>query len=80
MALEPARRIEAASRARRPSCYPREWRGRDLAAGLSSAAVVVPKAMAHATVAGLPPQVGLSTAFVPMASGAPVRARRGPGS
>ena len=80
MALEPARRIEAASRARRPSCYPREWRGRDLAAGLSSAAVVLPKAMAYATVAGLPPQVGLSTAFVPMASGAPVRARRGPGS
>ncbi len=36
-------------------------------AGLTSAAVVIPKAMAYATVAGLPLQVGLYTAFVPMA-------------
>jgi SulP family sulfate permease len=35
-------------------------------AGLTTAAVVVPKAMAYATVAGLPIQVGLYTAFVPM--------------
>ena len=38
----------------------------DLVAGLTAAAVVVPKAMAYATIAGLPVQVGLYTAFVPM--------------
>lgn len=37
----------------------------DLVAGLTAAAVVLPKAMAYATVAGLPPAVGLYTAFVP---------------
>ncbi len=37
----------------------------DLIAGLTAAAVVLPKAMAYATVAGLPVQVGLYTAFVP---------------
>jgi high affinity sulfate transporter 1 len=38
----------------------------DFLAGLTAAAVVVPKAMAYATIAGLPVQVGLYTAFVPM--------------
>lgn len=38
----------------------------DLVAGLTVAAVVLPKAMAYATVAGLPVSVGLYTAFVPM--------------
>ncbi len=38
----------------------------DLLAGLTAAAVVVPKSMAYATVAGLPIVVGLYTAFVPM--------------
>ncbi|HEY7055457.1 MAG TPA: SulP family inorganic anion transporter [Vicinamibacterales bacterium] len=38
----------------------------DLIAGLVAAAVVLPKAMAYATVAGLPVEVGLYTAFVPM--------------
>jgi high affinity sulfate transporter 1 len=38
----------------------------DLVAGLSAAAVVLPKAMAYATVAGLPVAVGLYTALVPM--------------
>ena len=38
----------------------------DLVAGLVAAAVVLPKAMAYATVAGLPVAVGLYTAFVPM--------------
>jgi sulfate permease, SulP family len=38
----------------------------DLFAGLTAAAVVVPKAMAYATIAGLPVQVGLYTAIVPM--------------
>ena len=35
-------------------------------AGLTAAAVVIPKAMAYATIAGLPVQVGLYTAFLPM--------------
>jgi sulfate permease, SulP family len=38
----------------------------DMVAGLTAAAVVLPKAMAYATVAGLPVAVGLYTAFVPM--------------
>ena len=38
----------------------------DVVAGLTGAAVVLPKAMAYATVAGLPVAVGLYTAFVPM--------------
>ena len=39
----------------------------DIVAGLVAAAVVLPKAMAYASVAGLPVAVGLYTAFVPMA-------------
>ncbi len=46
--------------------YSRAWLGADVVAGLTTAAVVVPKAMAYATIAGLPPQVGLYTAFLPM--------------
>ena len=38
----------------------------DIVAGLVAAAVVLPKAMAYATVAGLPVAVGLYTAFTPM--------------
>ncbi|MFO0829941.1 MAG: SulP family inorganic anion transporter [Phycisphaerales bacterium] len=38
----------------------------DIVAGLTASAVVLPKAMAYATVAGLPVEVGLYTAFVPM--------------
>jgi sulfate permease, SulP family len=38
----------------------------DLVAGFTAAAVVLPKAMAYATVAGLPVEVGLYTAFIPM--------------
>jgi SulP family sulfate permease len=41
------------------------WRP-DLVAGVTAAAVVIPKAMAYATVAGLPVEVGLYTAFLPM--------------
>ena len=47
--------------------YSREWLRADVAAGLVAAAVVIPKAMAFATIAGLPVQVGLYTALVPMA-------------
>jgi MFS superfamily sulfate permease-like transporter len=39
----------------------------DLLAGVTAAAVVIPKAMAYATIARLPVQVGLYTACVPMA-------------
>ena len=47
--------------------YPKEWLRPDLVAGLTAAAVVIPKAMAYATIAGLPVQIGLYTALVPMA-------------
>jgi len=46
--------------------YQRDWLRPDVIAGLTAAAVVIPKAMAYATVAGLPVQVGLYTAFLPM--------------
>jgi high affinity sulfate transporter 1 len=49
------------------SGYRRDWLRPDLVAGLVTAAVVIPKAMAYATIAGLPVQVGLYTALVPMA-------------
>lgn len=48
------------------SSYKREWLGADIIAGLTTAAVVIPKAMAYATIAGLPVQVGLYTSFLPM--------------
>ena len=38
----------------------------DVVEGLTTAAVVIPKAMAYATIAGLPIEIGLYTAFVPM--------------
>lgn len=46
--------------------YSMEWAKADAVAGLTVAAVVIPKALAYATVAGLPIQVGLYTAFLPM--------------
>jgi len=46
--------------------YRKEWLRADVVAGLTAAAVVIPKAMAYATIAGLPVQVGLYTAFVPV--------------
>jgi SulP family sulfate permease len=45
--------------------YRKEWLRPDVIAGLTTAAVVIPKAMAYATIAGLPVQVGLYTALVP---------------
>ena len=38
----------------------------DVVAGLTTGAVIIPKAMAYAMIAGLPVQVGLYTALVPM--------------
>jgi high affinity sulfate transporter 1 len=46
--------------------YDKEWLRPDIVAGLTAGAVVIPKAMAYATIAGLPVQVGLYTAFLPM--------------
>lgn len=46
--------------------YRSEWLRPDIVAGLTAGAVVIPKAMAYATIAGLPLQVGLYTAIVPM--------------
>ncbi|KAF0813607.1 putative sulfate transporter [Andreprevotia sp. IGB-42] len=46
--------------------YRADWLKPDLIAGLTAAAVVIPKALAYATVAGLPVQAGLYTCFIPM--------------
>ena len=46
--------------------YRQDWWRPDLIAGLTAAAVVIPKSMAYASIAGLPLQVGLYTAFLPM--------------
>jgi sulfate permease, SulP family len=46
--------------------YKKQWLRPDVIAGLTTGAVVIPKAMAYATIAGLPVQVGLYTAFLPM--------------
>src|SRR5512139_2409227 len=46
--------------------YQKEWIRWDILAGLTTAAVVIPKAMAFATIAGLPVEAGLYVALVPM--------------
>jgi len=46
--------------------YRSDWLQPDIIAGLTAGAVVIPKAMAYATIAGLPVEIGLYTAFVPM--------------
>lgn len=46
--------------------YRREWVVRDVVAGLSAGAVVIPQGMAYATIANLPVQVGLYTCILPM--------------
>jgi sulfate permease, SulP family len=46
--------------------YQKAWLRPDVIAGLTTAAVVIPKAMAYATIAGLPVVIGLYTAFIPM--------------
>jgi SulP family sulfate permease len=47
--------------------YQLPWLGKDVPAGLIVAAVVLPQAMAYATLAGLPLEYGLYCALVPMA-------------
>ena len=46
--------------------YDRAWISRDVVGGLVAGAVVIPQAMAYATIANLPVQVGLYTCMVPM--------------
>lgn len=46
--------------------YRKDWLRPDIIAGLTAAAVVIPKSMAYTSIAGLPLQVGLYTAFLPM--------------
>jgi len=46
--------------------YRRDCLQADIVAGLTTGAVIIPTAMAHAVIAGLPVQVGLYTALVPM--------------
>ena len=46
--------------------YSPAWLRLDLVAGLTVAAVVIPKAMAYAVIAGLPVEVGLYTALAAM--------------
>jgi high affinity sulfate transporter 1 len=46
--------------------YCRDWLRPDIVAGLTTGAVIIPKAMAYAMMAGLPVQVGLYTALLPM--------------
>jgi high affinity sulfate transporter 1 len=46
--------------------YQARWLRADLLAGLVAAAVVIPQAMAYASIAGLPVQVGLYVALAPM--------------
>jgi MFS superfamily sulfate permease-like transporter len=46
--------------------YRREWLSRDVIAGLSVAAVQIPTAIAYATLAGFPPEVGLYASMLPV--------------
>lgn len=47
------------------SQYRSEWLRPDIVAGLTTAAVVIPKAMAYGTVAVLPIEIGIYTAIIP---------------
>ena len=49
------------------SGYQKGWLRFDAVAGLTTAAVVIPQAMAYASIAGLPVYAGLYVALVPMA-------------
>jgi sulfate permease, SulP family len=56
--------------------YRRGWLRWDLLAGMTAAAVVIPQAVAYASLAGLPVEVGLYVAIVPMAAYALVGSSR----
>ncbi|HET8930449.1 MAG TPA: SulP family inorganic anion transporter [Acidimicrobiales bacterium] len=46
--------------------YDRRWLGDDLVGGIAAGSVVIPQAIAYASIADLPAQVGLYTCIVPM--------------
>lgn len=46
--------------------YRREWLAKDALAGVAAGAVVIPQAMAYASIASLPVEVGLYTCMTPM--------------
>jgi high affinity sulfate transporter 1 len=48
------------------AAYRREWLRGDVVAGLTTSAVVIPKAMAYAAIAGLPLVVGLYSSLIPL--------------
>lgn len=48
------------------STYERAWLRQDVAAGLTTAVMLVPQAMAYAMLAGLPPIVGLYASTIPL--------------
>ncbi|MEU6135124.1 SulP family inorganic anion transporter [Nocardioides sp. NPDC047086] len=48
--------------------YRRSWLRGDVLAGLATGTVVIPQAMAYATIAGMPAHVGLYTCLLPMAA------------
>jgi high affinity sulfate transporter 1 len=48
------------------SGYQRGWIRYDVVAGLAAGTVVIPQAMAYATIAGLPVEIGLYTCMLPM--------------
>ena len=51
-----------------PRTYPRAWLRPDLLAGVTSWVVMVPVALAYAGLAGVPPEIGLTTAFASLAA------------
>jgi MFS superfamily sulfate permease-like transporter len=61
--VSPARRLPLATWVRG---YDRAWLSKDIVGGLAAGAVVIPQAMAYATIADLPVEVGLYTCMVPM--------------
>jgi high affinity sulfate transporter 1 len=48
------------------AAYRREWLRGDFVSGLTTSAVVIPKAMAYAAIAGLPLVVGLYSSLIPL--------------
>ncbi len=48
------------------AAYERAWLAKDLIGGVAAGSVVIPQAMAYATIADQPVQVGLYTCMVPM--------------
>src|ERR1700752_403975 len=52
------------ARGLRPSSWRREWLGRDVVAGIVLSTLLVPRGMAYAELAGLPPITGLYTSIL----------------